>query len=76
MIRMLIKLADWEGSASLEDDPVAVAATAIECAMDEGVTLMTSTEMVKTIIGLESGGRVRLESIGLILRETVTVDIP
>ena len=38
---MLIKLADQNGSASLENDPVAVAATAIECAMDEGeFTLM------------------------------------
>lgn len=38
---MLIKLTDWQGSASLENDVVAVAATAIECAMGEGeFTLM------------------------------------
>lgn len=38
---MLIKLADWQGSVSLENDAVAVAATAIECAMGEGeFTLM------------------------------------
>ncbi len=38
---MLIKLADWQGSVSLENDAVAVAATAIECAMGDGeFTLM------------------------------------
>ena len=38
---MLIKLTDWQGSVSLENDAVAVAATAIECAMGDGeFTLM------------------------------------
>ncbi len=33
---MLIKLTDWQGSVSLENDTIVVAATAIGCAMGEG----------------------------------------
>ena len=70
---MLMKSADWEGSVSLENDPVAVVATAIECAMDEGeFSLMNLDGNSKTIIGLESGGKVHLENTDLILRATVT----
>jgi hypothetical protein len=34
---MMIKVSDWQGSFTAENDPIAVAATAIECAMGEGV---------------------------------------
>lgn len=41
---MLIKLTDWEGAISLQDDTIAVAATAIECAMGEGEFSLTNMD--------------------------------
>lgn len=41
---MLVKLTEWEGSISLENDPVAVAATAIECAMGDGEFTLTNLD--------------------------------
>ena len=52
---MLIKLADWQGSVFLENDPVAVAATAIECAMDDGEFTLMNLDGNGRIIGPRGG---------------------